>query len=66
MSDYAKQSHTVCSGFSAGQFVLILVTFLLGLASATAFNDLFIEKSFGPSSVVVAQDSQNNDSQNNK
>jgi len=60
MTDNSKQSLSVCSGFSASQFVLILVTFLLGMASATAFNDLFIEKSFGPSSVVVAQDSQNN------
>ena len=57
MSKNNDYSDVVRSGFSAQQFVLIVVTFLLGAASATVFNDLFVERSFGPTSVVAAQDS---------
>jgi len=57
MSEKKEYSDVVCSGFSAQQFVLIVVTFLIGAASATIINDLFVEKSFGPPSVVAAQDS---------
>ena len=53
-----NQRTVVRTGFTAQQFVLIIVTFLLGMASAEAFNDFFIEKSFGPASVVAAQDTQ--------
>ena len=45
----------VRTGFTAQQFVLLIVTFLLGLASAAAFEEIFVEKSFGPASVVAAQ-----------
>jgi len=58
MSKNHDPSNVVCSGFTAQQFVLIVVTFLLGLASATVFNDLFVERSFGTASVVAAQDSK--------
>lgn len=58
MLESNKPSQVVRSGFTAQQFVLIIATFLLGMASATAFNELFIEQSFGPASAVAAQDSQ--------
>jgi hypothetical protein len=58
MSQNHDNFDIVRSGFTAQQFVLILVTFLLGMASATVFNDLFVERSFGPASVVAAQNSQ--------
>ena len=58
MSENKKHSDTVRSGFTAQQFVLIIAVFLLGIASAAAFNELFIEQSFGPASVVAAQDSE--------
>ena len=58
MSKNNKQADVVRTGFTAQQFVLIIATFLLGMASATFFNELFVEKSFGPTSVVAAQDSQ--------
>jgi hypothetical protein len=58
MSEKKERSSFVSYGFTAQQFVLIAVTFLLGAASATAVNELFVEKSFGPASVVAAQDSQ--------
>jgi len=55
-----NQDHSdiVRSGFTAQQFVLILLTFLLGMASATVFNDLIVDNSFGHASVVAAQDSR--------
>lgn len=58
MSEKNEVSDAVRTGFSAQQFVLIIATFLLGMASATVFNELCVEKSFGPASVVAAQDSQ--------
>jgi len=58
MPENKKHSDIVRSGFTAQQFVLIIAAFLLGIASATAFNELFIEQSFGPASVVAAQDSK--------
>jgi uncharacterized membrane protein len=58
MSQNRDNFDIVRSGFTAQQFVLILVTFLLGMASATIFNDLLVERSFGPASVAAAQDSQ--------
>lgn len=58
MSENKKSTDSVRTGFTAQQFVLIIATFLLGMASATAFNELFVERSFGPASVVAAQDSQ--------
>jgi len=58
MSKINDCSDVIRSGFTAQQFVLIVVTFLIGMASATVFNDLFVEQSFGPASVVAAQDSK--------
>ena len=58
MSENHERSGSVSSGFTAQQYVLIVMTFLLGMASATAFNEFFVEKSFGPAAVVAAQDSQ--------
>jgi len=51
-----KEENTefVRSGFSAQQVVLIAVAFLLGAASATVFNELIVERGFGPTSVVAA------------
>ena len=57
MSDHTNSSDLVRSGFTAQQFVLIIATFLLGVASAAVFNELFIERSFGPVSAVASQDS---------
>ena len=57
MSKNNDYSEVIRSGFTAQQFVLIAVTFLLGMASATVFNDLFVEQGFGSASVVAAQDS---------
>ena len=61
MQEKKEQSDFVCSGFTAQQFVLIIATFLLGMTIATVFNELFIERGFGPTSIVAAYDS-NNDS----
>ena len=56
MSEKNEHSEFVRSGFTAQQFVLIIAAFLLGMASATVFNELFVERDFGPPSVVAAQD----------
>jgi len=56
MSEKNDHTNLVRSGFSAQQFVLIIATFLLGLATATVFNELLIERGFGPASVVAAHD----------
>ncbi|MDR1478905.1 MAG: hypothetical protein LBJ00_08180 [Planctomycetaceae bacterium] len=45
-------------GFSPQQIVLIIATFLLGFASAITFNEVVIERGFGPTHAVAAQDSQ--------
>ena len=58
MSPNNDYSDAIRSGFTAQQYVLIVVAFLLGMASATVFNDIFVERSFGPASVVAAQDSK--------
>ena len=57
MSQNYNNADFVRSGFTAQQFVLIIAAFLLGMASATVFNDLFVEQGFGPASVVAAQGS---------
>ena len=57
MSEKKEYTEVVRSGFSAQQIVLIIAAFLLGAVTATVVDDLFIEKSFGPPSVVAAQDS---------
>ena len=58
MTEIKEHSEFVRSGFTAQQFVLIIAAFLLGMASATVFNELFVERGFGPPSVVAAQDSK--------
>ena len=55
MSPNHENADLVRTGFTAQQFVLIVATFLLGMASATVFNDLIVERSFGTASVVAAQ-----------
>ena len=58
MSQNHDYSDVIRSGFTAQQFVLIVLTFLLGMASATVFNDLLVERRIGPAYVVAAQDSK--------
>ena len=57
MTEKKEHSEFVRSGFSAQQFVLIIAAFLLGMASATVVNELFVVRGFGPASVVAANDS---------
>ena len=56
MSEKKEYPDVVRSGFTPQQFVLIIATFLLGAVSATVFNDIFIERSFGPTSVSAAHE----------
>ena len=57
MPEKTEYSEFARGGFSAQQFVLIIATFLLGMASATVVNELVVERGFGPTSVAAAHDS---------
>ncbi|MCL2349245.1 MAG: hypothetical protein FWC50_13430 [Planctomycetaceae bacterium] len=47
----------VRSGFSFQQIALILLAFVMGVASATLVEHLLQQKGFGPNSAVASQES---------